>query len=51
MDTMVQDKNVRFPTDARLYGRAKREVGGDGQAKRIETAAESYVRVGKHLRR
>ena len=48
VDTTVQDKHVRYPTDARLYDRAReRLVEAAGQ--RGIALRQSYRRVGKQL--
>ena len=47
VDTTVQEKAVAFPTDARLYHKAR--VGLVREAQRSGVALrQSYVRVGKH---
>lgn len=50
VDSTVQEKNVRFPTDARLYDRM-REWLVRSAAKHGITLRETYVRVGKKLLR
>jgi transposase, IS5 family len=48
VDTTVQEKHIRFPTDARLYDRMRQRLV---KAARKEGIAlrQSYVRVGKRL--
>jgi transposase, IS5 family len=48
VDTTVQEKHIRFPTDARLYDRMRQKLV---KAARTEGIAlrQSYVRVGKRL--
>ena len=48
VDTTVQEKHIRFPTDARLYDRMRQRLV---KAARQEGVAlrQSYVRVGKRL--
>jgi IS5 family transposase len=48
VDTTVQEKNLRFPTDARLYDRARERLVAQAQAEGIPLR-QTYVRVGKHL--
>ncbi len=51
VDTTVQPKNVRFPTDARLYDRMRERLVKLAEADGIELR-QSYERVGKqYLRR
>ncbi|HZJ08475.1 MAG TPA: IS5 family transposase, partial [Trueperaceae bacterium] len=46
VDTTVQEKNIRFPTDARLLDRARERLVKLAQVEGIELR-QSYVRVGK----
>lgn len=48
VDTTVQPKNVRFPTDARLYGRMRETLVKRARSEGIELR-QSYERVGKRL--
>ena len=48
VDTTVQEKNVRFPTDSRLYDRARERLVKAARAEGIELR-QSYARVGKIL--
>lgn len=48
VDTTVQEKNVRFPTDARLYDRARERLVAEAEARGIELR-QSYRRNSKHL--
>ncbi len=48
IDTTVQEKHIRFPTDSRLYDRA-REVLVRAAKKDNLTLRQSYSRKGKHL--
>jgi IS5 family transposase len=48
VDTTVQEKNVRFPTDSRLYDRARERLVKAAQAEGIQLR-QSYKRVGKIL--
>ena len=49
VDTTVQEKDIRFPTDARLYDRARRRLVAAAQQRGIELR-QTYARVGKkHL--
>ena len=51
VDTSVQTKAIRFPTDARLYDRMREKMVKLAKAEEIELR-QSYDRVGKsHLRR
>ena len=51
VDTTVQTKDVRFPTDARLYDRMRERLVKTAQAEGIELR-QSYSRIGKEsLRR
>lgn len=45
-DTTVQEKDVRHPTDARLYQRARERLVAQARREGIELR-QSYVRVGK----
>ena len=48
VDTTVQEKHVRFPTDARLYGRARERLVELAKQRGLKLR-QSYVRVGKRL--
>src|SRR5690625_2773909 len=48
VDTTVQEKNIRYPTDARLLSRARERVVDLAKAEGIELG-QSYGRVGKQL--
>ncbi len=48
IDTMVKEKYIRFPTDSRLYDRA-RECLVKAAKKAGMILRQSYTRVGKHL--
>ncbi len=48
VDTTVQEKDVRFPTDSRLYDRARERLVRAARAEGIELR-QSYKRVGKIL--
>jgi len=48
VDTTVQEKNVRFPTDSRLYDRARERLVKAARAEGIDLR-QSYQRVGKIL--
>jgi len=48
VDTTVQEKHVRFPTDARLYDRARARLVKAAQRRRIKLR-QNYRRVGKRL--
>ena len=48
VDTTVQEKAVAFPTDARLYHRAREQLVGKAKAHGLPLR-QSYVRVGKRL--
>ena len=48
VDTTVQEKHVRFPTDARLYDRARERLVAEARARSIPLR-QSYRRVGKRL--
>ncbi len=46
LDTMEKEKNVRFPTDARLLNRARERLAKQAQTKGIGLR-QSYARIGK----
>mgnify|MGYP005647267099 CR=1 FL=1 len=48
MDTTVQEKHVRFPTDSRLYDRARTVLVSLAKRRRLKLR-QSYERVGKRL--
>ncbi|NMX24560.1 IS5 family transposase, partial [Dissulfurirhabdus thermomarina] len=48
VDTTVQEKDIRFPTDARLYHRARRRLV-DAAKKRKIPLRQNYNRIGKGL--
>src|SRR5690625_7376372 len=48
VDTTVQEKNIRYPTDARSLSRARERLVDLATAEGIELR-QSYVRVGKQL--
>jgi IS5 family transposase len=48
VDTTVQEKHIRFPTDARLYNRMRERLVKQAQAEGV-MLRQSYVRVGKRL--
>ena len=48
VDTTVQEKHVRFPTDARLYDRMRERLVKQAKADGIELR-QSYARVSKEL--
>jgi len=48
VDTTVQEKHVRFPTDARLYDRARARLAKAAQRRDIKLR-QNYRRVGKRL--
>lgn len=48
VDTTVQEKCIRFPTDARLYDRMRQRLVKAAKQEGI-TLRQSYVRVGKRL--
>ena len=48
VDTTVQEKAIAFPTDSRLYNRARERLVGLAKAHRIPLR-QSYVRVGPRL--
>jgi len=50
VDTTVQTKAVRFPTDARLYDRMRETLVKTAKAEKIELR-QSYTRVGKQVLR
>jgi IS5 family transposase len=46
VDTTVQTKDIRFPTDARLYNRMREKLVKSAQREGLELR-QSYVRIGK----
>lgn len=48
VDTTVQEKEIRFPTDARLYDRMRQRLVKAAKQEGVGLR-QSYVRVGKHL--
>ena len=48
VDTTVQEKHIRFPTDARLYDRMRQRLVKAAKQEDL-TLRQSYVRVGKRL--
>ena len=48
VDTTVQEKHVRFPTDARLYNRARERLVAEARGRGIELR-QSYRRLGKQM--
>jgi IS5 family transposase len=48
IDTTVEEKHVRFPTDSRLYDRARERLVKAARKAGL-LLRQSYVRVGKHL--
>lgn len=46
VDTTVQSKDIRFPTDARLYNRMREKLVKSAQREGIELR-QSYARIGK----
>jgi transposase, IS5 family len=48
VDTTVQEKHIRFPTDARLYDRMRQRLVAAARREGVKLR-QSYVRVGKHL--
>jgi transposase, IS5 family len=48
VDTTVQEKHVRFPTDARLYERMRQRLVAAAREEGV-ALRQSYVRVGKRL--
>lgn len=48
VDTTVQEKHIRFPTDARLYDRMRQRLVKAAQREDI-AFRQSYARVGKNL--
>jgi IS5 family transposase len=50
IDTTVQEKNIRFPTDARLLDRARERVVATGEMLGIKFS-RNYVRKGKTMLR
>src|SRR6185295_15944376 len=47
VDTTVQEKAIAFPTDARLYDKARRALVSEARKQRLKLR-QSYVRIGKH---
>ena len=50
VDTTVQTKDIRFPTDARLYDRMRERIVKTAENEKIELR-QSYIRVGKQILR
>ena len=48
VDTTVQEKHVRFPTDARLYNRARARLVKAAERRGIKLR-QNYRRIGKRL--
>ena len=48
VDTTVQEKHVRFPTDARLYNRARERLVAEARARGVGLR-QSYRRLGKQM--
>ena len=48
VDTTVQEKDIRFPTDARLYDRARQRLVEAAKARGIQLR-QNYNRMSKHL--
>ncbi|MDC0308936.1 hypothetical protein OAL38_00665 [bacterium] len=48
VDTTVQEKHVRFPTDSRLYDRARETLLNLTKRRRLKLR-QCYERVGKQL--
>ncbi len=48
LDTTVEEKHVRYPTDSRLYNRARERLVKEAEFHGI-TLRQNYKRVGKHL--
>ena len=48
VDTTVQEKDIRFPTDARLYDRARQRLVDTAKEEEIELR-QNYNRLSKHL--
>jgi IS5 family transposase len=48
VDTTVQEKHVRFPTDARLYNRARERLVAEARTRGIGLR-QSYRRLGKQM--
>jgi transposase, IS5 family len=48
VDTTVQEKHIRFPTDARLYDRMRERLVSQAEKEPIQLR-QSYQRVGKQL--
>ena len=49
VDTTVQEKAIRFPTDARLYDRAREHLVKAASEQRAVELRQNYNRVNKHL--
>ena len=50
VDTTVQTKAIRFPTDARLYDRMREKLVASAESEGVERR-QNYVRVGKRILR
>jgi len=48
VDTTIQEKEVRFPTDARLYDRARQRLVDEAKKRDIDLR-QNYNRLSKHL--
>lgn len=48
VDTTVQEKNITFPTDARLYHRCRERLVKEARRNGVELR-QSYVRIGKKI--
>jgi IS5 family transposase len=48
IDTTVQEKDIRFPTDARLYDRARERLVKEAKKQEIQLR-QNYNRLAKHL--
>ena len=48
VDTTVQEKHIRFPTDARLYDRMRQKLVGQARRDGV-SLRQSYSRVGRRL--
>jgi len=48
VDTTVQEKDVRFPTDARLYDRARQRLVDEAKKRGIDLR-QNYNRLSKQL--
>lgn len=48
IDTTVQEKNIRFPTDARLYDRARERLVKEAKKQKIQLR-QNYNRLAKQL--